>query len=332
MSDATLDATPTRSSRNRATSASPRSQLPSPADPPLTPLGMHDRNSVVKLDQDESGELRPPGNESSADAAYARSKRTTEPDVARRTTPQRLTILIHSASDLAAVDSSGYDDAYVHLTVKSGKQTWVQKTKSVRSLSPAWGAEFHFDGVVAEFTEVVMVVQNRNVLFRDAHLGQVDFSLRELDIPRDGTLTPQKTYPLAPSASRRRQVSKLRGRLTFQLAWCRSDDGDVPADALEDDELKGFDDDVSAGQAPPPKWRPTAAAEAQREPLVAGDYQLRVHVIEARDLAPRDAGGTSDPLVLVHCFGERKHTSVKSKQNNVIWDEVRLPRELASRE
>ncbi|NWI31237.1 RASL1 protein, partial [Sula dactylatra] len=55
---------------------------------------------------------------------------------------------------------------------------------------------------------------------------------------------------------------------------------------------------------------------------------LRCHLIEARDLAPRDLSGTSDPFVRVSCCGHTLETAVIKKTRFPHWDEVlefRLP-------
>ncbi|XP_075290787.1 rasGAP-activating-like protein 1 [Opisthocomus hoazin] len=49
---------------------------------------------------------------------------------------------------------------------------------------------------------------------------------------------------------------------------------------------------------------------------------LRCHVIEARDLAPRDPSGTSDPFARVSCCGRTSETAVVKKTRFPRWDEV----------
>ena len=52
-----------------------------------------------------------------------------------------------------------------------------------------------------------------------------------------------------------------------------------------------------------------------------GEYQLRVHVIEARGLIGRDANGSCDPLVIVSCFGQTKKSQVRPQETSPVWDE-----------
>ena len=39
-----------------------------------------------------------------------------------------------------------------------------------------------------------------------------------------------------------------------------------------------------------------------------GDYQVQVHIIEARELKAENMDGTSDPVVYVECFGQKQNT------------------------
>ncbi|KAM6403764.1 rasGAP-activating-like protein 1 [Rhynochetos jubatus] len=58
---------------------------------------------------------------------------------------------------------------------------------------------------------------------------------------------------------------------------------------------------------------------------------LRCHLVEARDLAPRDLSGTSDPFARVSCCGHTLETAVIKKTRFPRWDEV-LEFELAEGE
>ncbi|XP_038229298.1 rasGAP-activating-like protein 1 isoform X1 [Dermochelys coriacea] len=49
---------------------------------------------------------------------------------------------------------------------------------------------------------------------------------------------------------------------------------------------------------------------------------LHCHVIEARDLAPRDISGTSDPFARVSCDGHALETAIIKKTRFPHWDEV----------
>ncbi|XP_062446373.1 rasGAP-activating-like protein 1 [Rhea pennata] len=53
-----------------------------------------------------------------------------------------------------------------------------------------------------------------------------------------------------------------------------------------------------------------------------GPWVLQCHLIEARDLAPRDLSGTSDPFARVSCCGRTLETTVIKKTRFPHWDEV----------
>uniref|UniRef100_K3WXL3 C2 domain-containing protein n=1 Tax=Globisporangium ultimum (strain ATCC 200006 / CBS 805.95 / DAOM BR144) TaxID=431595 RepID=K3WXL3_GLOUD len=55
--------------------------------------------------------------------------------------------------------------------------------------------------------------------------------------------------------------------------------------------------------------------------FLSGDYQIRVRVIEVRDLKPMDANGSCDPVVSIECLSQRQHTMVKQKQLSCVFDE-----------
>ena len=53
-----------------------------------------------------------------------------------------------------------------------------------------------------------------------------------------------------------------------------------------------------------------------------GDYQVQVHVIEARDLKPQDSSGTSDPFVFIKSsIGGAQKTATQKKNNSPLFDE-----------
>jgi len=53
-----------------------------------------------------------------------------------------------------------------------------------------------------------------------------------------------------------------------------------------------------------------------------GDYIVRVHIIEARELKGRGLGDMSDPVVKVSCLNQDKVTSIKIKNLNPFWDVI----------
>lgn len=52
-----------------------------------------------------------------------------------------------------------------------------------------------------------------------------------------------------------------------------------------------------------------------------GSY-LKVHVIEARDLAPKDVNGLSDPYAIIMIEGQKSITKVVPYTLNPVWNEI----------
>ena len=59
--------------------------------------------------------------------------------------------------------------------------------------------------------------------------------------------------------------------------------------------------------------------EDRKKRLEKGDYVIQVHVIEARDLKPRDAGDTSDPVAEVTVMSVKKSTQIHQKLYNLQY-------------
>jgi len=66
------------------------------------------------------------------------------------------------------------------------------------------------------------------------------------------------------------------------------------------------------------KWE-KFKAEAAGNPL---DFQIRVHIIEARELKPRDRNGMSDPVCFVQAVGQKKNTATHKKTTICTWDHL----------
>lgn len=49
---------------------------------------------------------------------------------------------------------------------------------------------------------------------------------------------------------------------------------------------------------------------------------MHVHIIECRDLKPKDLNGMSDPVVTVEMFGQKQNTAVISSTLNPVFDDL----------
>ena len=96
----------------------------------------------------------------------------------------------------------------------------------------------------------------------------------------------------------------------------------IPKQKAEDD-ANGTREPFPKRKSPKQREQETKHRKADSAKIAAGgDFQVQVHVIEGRDLTGKDSGGTSDPVVTISVFDEKKSTKIKSKTNSPRWDQV----------
>jgi hypothetical protein len=105
----------------------------------------------------------------------------------------------------------------------------------------------------------------------------------------------------------------LEGGLLGEEAPLLDDEG---GDEAKDDEEGGF-----ASLSGVSSSVKTLMRQAQLEEAKTGEYQLRVHVLEARGLVAKDLTGTSDPYVKIKAFGQERYSQVRYKSVAPVWDE-----------
>ena len=259
--------------------------------------------------------------------------------------PGTLSIALLGATGLAAVRrGGGLTDAYATLQIKGGGRTWYHKTQVVRrSVSPVWNAEFKFRRIFDPNTQLVVLVKHYDRFTTD-YLGQVSFTLAGAEVPDSGEPTDMR-LPLQTVTEMGRSATRPpQGVLALRIAWFAGteDDAaaalrkrvkesseltkymasfDAPSDSSSGDDDDEEDDDDPKSQAAKERARARAEEERIAHTPPSGDYQLQVHVHEARDLVGRDASGLSDPAVFVRCFDQTKRTATQYKQSSPVWDE-----------
>ncbi|KOO32312.1 c2 domain containing protein [Chrysochromulina tobinii] len=105
----------------------------------------------------------------------------------------------------------------------------------------------------------------------------------------------------------------LEGGLLGEEAPLLDDEG---GDEAKDDEEGGF-----ASLSGVSSSVKTLMRQVQLEEAKTGEYQLRVHVLEARGLVAKDLTGTSDPYVKIKAFGQERYSQVRYKSVAPVWDE-----------
>ncbi|RHY24406.1 hypothetical protein DYB25_000601 [Aphanomyces astaci] len=260
--------------------------------------------------------------------------------------PNLLHVTVESATGLPAMDSGGTSDP---LVIVSCNKTKLSTTTKYKTLSCMWNESFKLP-VDDPSQFVQFVVEDFDTAFND-FMGQAKVPLESLHDGKPQTLTLELL-----DKKFRNQKNKL-GTLTVTLHWTFTEHVSavvasnkkkrvtlldklsnavtgVP-DAGDDDE-EGIDAD--ALEAPPEQTKSPDELKKEQElkdkardeerkalediQIQSGDYSVQVHIIEARDLVPKDATGTSDPVVYVEVMDQKQNTTIKSKSLSAVWDEV----------
>jgi hypothetical protein len=125
-----------------------------------------------------------------------------------------------------------------------------------------------------------------------------------------GSATPSPAPSPDPKKDKDKEASKPSSP---------TDKKDAPEDKKEED--KGGA--AAAGEDKKEEEQKKQTVEKDPpKPAKKGDYSIRVHIVEARDLKGRDASGMSDPVVTCETLGTKKTSSIKKATSNCTWDEV----------
>ncbi|KAG1697428.1 hypothetical protein DVH05_016302 [Phytophthora capsici] len=101
----------------------------------------------------------------------------------------------------------------------------------------------------------------------------------------------------------------------------RGNTNDEANEGEDDDDVDARREEAEAQRKEREEERQKMLAELSNVQFLSGDYQIRVRIIEVRDLQPMDANGLCDPVVSVECLGQKQHTIVKQKQLSCVFDE-----------
>ena len=234
-----------------------------------------------------------------------------------------------------AADKRGTSDPYAKLLIRTGDKERKGKSKIIKkTLDPEWNEKFLFDGVLDDSVEVTIVLKDDDGMMSNGEpIGQADFVLRDVDVARDGTwkaLPPIALHDVTESGVKQKHAAQ--GSLYVALAWLEPSDeeyaklsgGGKKSEELEGVELDGGQGGGGGGEEGAEEGEEDDQKSDEKrieQELKAGDYQLQVHVIEAKDLAGRDASGLSDPCVFATCFGATRRSTTVEKAQSAVWDE-----------
>jgi hypothetical protein len=126
------------------------------------------------------------------------------------------------------------------------------------------------------------------------------------------------------------------GSTTEKMFSSKADDDDDSDEfSSDEDEVDTEEAGVNSSEAPEVSEADRKAEEErkakEKEDMLSelgsievksGDYRISIHVIEVRDLAPKDANGLADPIVFVEALGDKFNTCVKERTLNAVFNET----------
>ena len=245
---------------------------------------------------------------------------------------------------------SGLSDPLVKVKVNgfpSKKTKYVPKT-----LDPIWNEPFVISGLTDISKSLELTCYDYDNPLKSDLIGKVVIPLRTFADKKPVTAW----YKLGNKFGEEDNVS--RGKIQIQVQWKFSVNvqeqlqketerkkhsvlgkiGGLIRHKEESDAEDEGDGEVSTAMGDPGLPQSTEEAEKAEEERKAaeeeykkeigaidikdGDYQVQVHIIEARELKAENMDGSDDPVVEVECFGQKQHTRTLKGQINCVWDEV----------
>ncbi len=249
----------------------------------------------------------------------------------------------------------GSSDPQVRVKIAGFDQ---QKTPYIRkTLAPVWNHKMVFQALTDSSLSATVVVEDHNDINLASHIGRVAIPLYEFDnkkpvrkwykllnkqIESDGVergeveLLIQWKWTTASEEVLQKKKAKEEASITGKLARGLStaaktigvkdnSDSEISDDADEDEkeeeiERGGKKDEKETEEEK--KKEEEKKTELQSIEIKSGDYQVIVHIIEARELKAENLDGTSDPVCYIECFGQKRNTQVIKGVTSCVFDET----------
>jgi hypothetical protein len=234
---------------------------------------------------------------------------------------------------------SGKSDPLVKAKVKgfpSVKTAYKEKT-----LEPQWNELLVIPGVTDPSLSLEIEVEDWDPAVNE-FMGKIIFPLIEFEDKR----AVRKWHKLNNQLGNADGIN--RGEIELYICWRFNPDVKIKvksggAGALvsglfsKNDENSDIDDDGEEPEERPPVLDEAEAAKLKKEKeeaeaalkkelgdieVKSGDYQVQVHIIECRELAPKDLSKTSDPVIYIEAFDQKQNTSVKPACLSCVFDEL----------
>ncbi|ETO75810.1 hypothetical protein F444_08664 [Phytophthora nicotianae P1976] len=248
------------------------------------------------------------------------------------TLPNTLVITVLQARHLQPSTFRDTLSCYVKLSSLGVEYKTSVMTKT---REPRWHEVFAFRAV--DWTTGVTVSVRDRLPIKMHFIGQVVISSAEIaGLPG---MTTQRWFPLRDKGVAG-QLTGAELELKVALVYTKANDQELfqsgsAAAELEHGAVGAGLADLLVGQEDETEEEVDARAKAllrreeqEREALAAvaslkpGDYQVQVHIIEARDLKGENLSGTSDPYCQVDIMGVSKKTSTKYDTLGCVFDEI----------
>ncbi|ETO84330.1 hypothetical protein F444_01744 [Phytophthora nicotianae P1976] len=262
-----------------------------------------------------------------------------KPSAVSNEPPNLLYVTLKSGNNLLGMDNNGTtSDPIVFFTFNGQKH---ESTKKEKTLKPQWNEKFGFFAPDVK-NNLSILVEDYDVTIND-FMGKADVSLRDLQP------NVEKNITVELGGKKGKKDKQERGYLLLTLLWTYDKDArdiaakkkkstflpnfGVPDQDYDSDDNDGVEiDDSAANKKSEEELKKEREEKAEKQAALmselssfeikSGDYNVQVHVIEARDLVPKDSTGTSDPVVYVEVFGEKQQTAVKKQVLSCFWDDL----------
>ncbi|KAK1942894.1 Dysferlin [Phytophthora citrophthora] len=252
--------------------------------------------------------------------------------------PNLLYVTLKSGNNLLGMDNNGTtSDPIVFFTFNGQKH---ESTKKERTLKPQWNEKFGFFATDLK-SKLTVLVEDYDITIND-FMGKAEVSLKDVKP------NVEKNINVELGGKKGKKDKQERGYLELKLLWIfdknardiaskrkksnflptfGAPDQDYNSDddeGMEIDEIvsKKSEEEMKKERAEKAEKQAALVSELSSFEIKSGDYNVQVHIIEARDLVPKDSTGTSDPVVYVEVFGEKQQTAVKKQVLSCFWDDL----------
>ena len=261
--------------------------------------------------------------------------------------PNELMVVVIQGQNLPIKDKAmfgkGSSDPLVKLEIKGQKKKQTKHIK--KNLNPQWNETFYFP-LTDESLSLQVTVEDYDLTAND-FMGRV---ILPLNVYAD--MKPVKQW-IKLKDKRGNVSSENLGDIELSILWRfnpeihaanvlaeskkksstfgglkfggNDSDTDIDDDEGEDpvEEVVELSEEEAAAAL---KEKEEAEAALKKElgdcEIKSGDWQLQVHILEARELKPKDLNGLSDPIVYIEVLGEKQNSSVKPESLSAVFDEL----------